>query len=101
WGARLVEWTPNRIEVEAEGPGLLVLSEVYDPDWRAEVDGQAAEVVRTDGILRGVYLGEGMHRVEFAYWPAGLGVGMGVTATGVACTVILWIVGARKARECR
>jgi hypothetical protein len=95
---RIVRWTSNHIQVEAEGPGLLVLSEVYDPDWQAEVDGRAVELVRTDGILRGVYLEVGLHQVKLAYWPAGLGIGCGVTAAGWACVMILWAVG-RKARD--
>jgi hypothetical protein len=86
----VVEWTPNRIRAEAEGPGLLVLSEVYDPDWRAEVDGETAEVVRVNGILRGVYLaGAGQHQITFAYQPAGLWVGCALTAAGWVCMVVL------------
>jgi hypothetical protein len=95
---RIVHWAPNHVHVEAEGPGLLVLSEVYDPDWRAEVDGRAMELVCADGILRGVYLEAGLHRVRLAYWPAGLGIGCGVTAAGWACVTILWAVG-KRARE--
>jgi len=91
--ARIVQWTPNRIQVEAEGPGLLVLGEVYDPDWRGQVDGREAEIVRADGILRGVYLKEGLHQVTLAYQPAGLGVGGGVTAAGWMCAAALWAVG--------
>lgn len=97
--ARLVVWTPNRIQVEAEGPGLLVLGEVYDPDWRAEVDGQATEVVRTDGILRGVYLEEGCHQVTFVYRTAGLAVGIGVTTVGWMCATALWVAGWAKAHR--
>jgi hypothetical protein len=91
--AHIVGWTANRIEIEAEGPGLLVLSEVYDPDWRAEVGGQAAEVVRVDGILRGVVMEEGTHPVVFAYHPAGLTVGAGLTAMGLLCAVALCFWG--------
>jgi hypothetical protein len=91
--ARIVQWTPNRIQVEAEGPGLLVLSEIYDPDWRAQVDGREAEIVRADGILRGITLEEGLHQVTFAYRPAGLGVGGGLTAAGWMCAAALWVVG--------
>jgi hypothetical protein len=94
--ARLVERTPNRIEVKAEGPGLMVLSEIYDPDWQAEVDGRTAEIVRANGILRGVYLEEGMHRITFIYRPAGLTAGCGVTAVGWICAVALWIVHRRR-----
>jgi hypothetical protein len=93
---RVVEWTPNRIRVEAEGPGLLVLSEVYDPDWQARVDGQDAEIVRVEGILRGVYLEDGFHQVEFVYWPSGLTVAISMTVTGIVCLVALWAVEWRR-----
>jgi len=93
--ARVVLRTPNRIEVEARGPGLLVLGEVYDPDWRAEVDGQAVGVVRADGILRGVPLEEGPHRVTFVYRPAGLVIGGAATAAGWAIAAVLWLLGRR------
>jgi len=83
-------WSPNRIEVEAEGPGLLLLSEVDDPDWRARVDGQAVEIVRVDGILRGVPLEAGRHRIALAYWPAGLSAGLALSALGWLTVVILW-----------
>lgn len=91
-GVRVVEWAPNRIRVEAEGPGLLVLSEVYDPDWRVQVDGESVAMVRVDGILRGVELEAGRHQVMFAYWPAGLTTGLALTGLGAACVVTLWIV---------
>jgi len=96
--ARLVERTPNRIEAEAEGPGLLVLGEVYDPDWRVETDGEAVEMLRVDGILRGVYLEQGLHRVTFTYWPAGLGAGLGSAAAAAACSAILWAARRRHRR---
>ena len=97
--ARIVQRTPNRIQVEAQGPGLLVLSEVYAPDWRGQVDGRAVEVVRVDGILRGVYLEEGLHQVTFVYWPRGLGFGCGVTAAGWVCAAALWAVGHKRCQR--
>jgi hypothetical protein len=66
-------WSPNRIEVEAEGPGILVLSEVYDPDWHAQIDGRPVQVERVNDILRGVSLESGRHVVEFVYRPEELG----------------------------
>jgi hypothetical protein len=93
--ARIVEWTPNRVRVEAEGPGLLVLSEVYDPDWQVRVDGQSAELVRVAGILRGVYLEEGQHQVMFAYWPSGLTAGIVLTAAAAVVAVGLLVAGKR------
>jgi hypothetical protein len=93
--ARIVEWTPNRIRVEAEGSGLLVLSEVYDPDWQVQVDGEIAQVVRVAGILRGVYLEEGQHQVTFAYWPSGLTVGIVLTTAAVVVALGLLVLEKR------
>ncbi len=90
--ARVVRWTPNRVQVEAQGPGLLVLSEVYDPDWRVWVNGEGVELVRVERILRGVHLEEGPQRVVFAYWPAGLTAGVVSTALGWVCVAVLWLL---------
>lgn len=98
WDASPVEWTPNRIVIDAQGPGLLVLSEVYDPDWRVTVDESLAPVLRVDGILRGVYLEQGMHRAEFTYWPQGLGWGIGVTSVALVSLLALWGADRRLAK---
>jgi len=89
--ASLIEWTPNRIAIKAQGPGLLVLSEVYDPDWRVRVDGESAKVACVDGILRGVNLEDGWHQVAFIYRPAGLTAGVVVTVGGWMCVIVLWV----------
>jgi hypothetical protein len=94
--ARVARWTPNRIRVEAQGPGLLVLSEVYDPDWRVQVDGRPAQLLRVAGILRGVRMEEGPHQVTFAYWPSGLTAALVLTVAGVVCLVGLWGVAWRR-----
>ncbi|MEA3350874.1 MAG: YfhO family protein, partial [Chloroflexota bacterium] len=65
--ANIIDWTPNKITVEADGPGLLVLSEMAYPGWRVRVDGEAAELETVEGILRGVRLPPGEHRVVFVY----------------------------------
>lgn len=93
--ARIVEWTPNRIVVESEGPGLLVLSEVYDPDWRVEVDGQESQIEPYQ-VVRSVHLPEGVHRVVLTYWPRGLSAGIGLMAAGWACVAALWFIGRRR-----
>ncbi len=62
-----VQWTPNRITVQAEGPGLLVLSEVAYPGWQVRVDGLPAPLLTPAGVLRGVLLPAGRHEVVFVY----------------------------------
>ena len=78
----------QRIDVEAraERPAMLVVSEAWFPGWHATVDGKEAPVLRVDGMLVGVPLGPGEHRVELGYRPPGLVAGAmlaGATATGL------------------
>jgi len=76
-------WSPNRIEITASGPGRLILSEVMYPGWQARVDGAPAPLEPVDGLLRGVALPAGEHRVEFDFRPAVLRAGLLVTGAGL------------------
>ena len=87
--AEVTDLSPNRVKVRAslEAPGLLVLSEIWYPGWQAWDNGQAAPIVRTDAILRGVYLEPGAHTVEFVYRPWTVQAGLivsGATALALA-----------------
>ena len=75
--AAWVRRSPNQLvlDVTLDRSGFLVLSQVWYPGWRAEVDGQPVAVWRADGVLSGVYLEPGSHVVEFTYWPPRLGWG--------------------------
>jgi hypothetical protein len=53
--AQVIEWEPNRIEVHATGPGVLVLSELDYPGWRSKVDGEPRPVVIVEGLLRALF----------------------------------------------
>ncbi len=84
--AAILDWRPERIELEAAGPGLLVLSEIAYPGWRAWIDGQRAPVETVFDLLRGVQLPDGPHRVTLAFRPASLYLGLGLFAVA-----ILWM----------
>jgi hypothetical protein len=93
--AQVIHWTPNRIEVQANGPGWLMVSQVWAPGWRAYVDSVQAEVYRTDVAFCGLPLPNGSHTVTLTYtptgWVRGRWIGLGVvTATVVATVAVLW-----------
>jgi hypothetical protein len=90
---RVVDVNPQRVEIEAEltRPGLVVLGDQYDPGWQAEVrtEGQASRpaiIVRTDRVLRGVWLPPGRHRLIYAYRPAMFYLGAAVSL--LACLAL-------------
>jgi hypothetical protein len=92
--APIVSAQPDRIEVKTSGPGLLVLSEVYAPDWIATVDDQLAEIFPTDLALRGVVLPTGDHTIVFTYQPTRVYAGAFISILSLlACSVA---IGVRK-----
>jgi hypothetical protein len=94
----LLAWNPDRIEVRAQGPGTLVLSEIAYPGWRVWVDGVSQPVESFDGLLRSVQLSAGDHLVVFAFRPVSLALGWVGFALGAACLVITAWIGRRSRR---
>jgi hypothetical protein len=73
---------PGRLELRAEGPGLLVVAEGWDPGWRASLDGTPARVLRVNVLQMGVVLPAGFHQLELRHSPVGFGAG--ITLAGAA-----------------
>lgn len=69
--ATIVDYQPNQVvvEVEADGAGILVLGDQYDPDWMVRVNGQEAQLLRVNTTFRGVCVPDGASTVEFSYRP--------------------------------
>jgi hypothetical protein len=72
----IVQFSPNQWIVQAQGPGVLVLSEIVYPGWQAQVDGEPVAIQAYRGLLRSVILPEGVHQVSFALRPASLLLGL-------------------------
>jgi hypothetical protein len=91
--AEVTSYVPNKIVVQADlsTPGLLVLSEIWYPGWRAYDNGQEVKVHRANYLLRGVYLEAGRHTVEFVYDPLSVKVGLWVSA-GAVLGLVVYIV---------
>ena len=81
---------PHRIEmtVEADSPCLLVLSEIYYPaGWSATIDGEPAEIYKTNYVLRSVVVPEGRHDVVMTFAPSSFSTGLLVSR--IASTLVL------------
>ena len=84
--ARITRYAPEEVEVNAalQEPGLLVLSDLHYPGWKAEVDGRDVPIERVDYALRGVPLNAGNHLVVFRYEPLSWRLGWIVSLLGLA-----------------
>lgn len=70
---RLIENLNDKItyEFNAATPQFAVFSEIYyDKGWDAYIDGNKADYVRTDYVLRGMSIPAGKHNIEFRFEPA-------------------------------
>jgi len=57
-----------------------VLSEVYYPlGWNAFIDGKKADYVKTDYVLRGMFVPAGDHEIEFRFEPKSYYTGRTIT----------------------
>lgn len=77
--------TPGRIDVRADGPGLLVVAESWDAGWTVTLDGEPAPVHRVNHSQLAAVVPAGVHRASFRYAPPGLGPGLvlcGLAALG-------------------
>jgi hypothetical protein len=95
--AGTVEFTsyaPKRFTLKAkvESPAVLLINDRYDPQWKVWVDGQPAELLRCNYVMRGVALQPGEHTVELRYLVdlTSLYVSLG----GIAFSLLLcgWVV---------
>jgi hypothetical protein len=69
--ARLLRYANTEVVVEVEAPagGILLLNDVWQPWWRADIDGAEAEILKADVIFRAVVCPRGRHVVRFSFHP--------------------------------
>jgi len=56
------------LAAQSTAASVLLLNDKFDSQWRVTVDGQPAELLRCNFIMRGVYLpAPGKHTVDFSF----------------------------------
>src|SRR5918994_94926 len=93
--------TRVEVSVQTGADGLLVLGDPWYPQWRIEVDGRPAELLRADPALRGVRVPAGSHRVVFTYEDRALQAGLIVSLLTAAALAGLWWWRRRRGRTFR
>jgi hypothetical protein len=89
--------TSNRMnslqyESESGSAGLAVFSEIYYPGWVATIDGNEANILRVNYILRGLEIPAGKHTIVFRFEPKAYTVGNKVT-TASSWLVLILLLG--------
>ncbi len=92
-GERIVPVTslvrkPNSLQIQAAGPGLLVLSEITYPGWVVQLDEKPASLSAPLGLLRAIVLPPGEHKILLRFLPTSFLI-------GAVMSVIAWLVVGR------
>lgn len=94
--ATVTSYSARQIDVQtvrSNGPGLLVLGELYYPKgWKASIDGVPTEILKTNFALRGVIVPEGEHTVTFTFDPASHSVGTSIAWAGHLIWLLMGVV---------
>ncbi len=79
------------IELTAERPGILVLSESTYPGWRVQVDGIEKDCLRLNYLFQGVEIEKGRHRIDFIYQPHHFFLFLSISIASVFMVLLCWV----------
>ncbi|HAW49740.1 TPA: hypothetical protein DCX16_02160 [bacterium] len=84
----IIDYQPNKvvIEVEAEEPGFLFLSDTYYPGWSAYINGKKTKIYRANYCFRAVQINEGRQIIEFKYFPKTFIIGL--IGSVISCIIV-------------
>jgi hypothetical protein len=87
---KILSYRPNHMTLQTESsePGLLFLSEILYPGWKAFRDGQPTRMLRGNYLFRVLEVPEGRHEVRLEFDPWTIKAG-----TGITLLTILLILG--------
>lgn len=90
-----------RLRASSETGGWVVVADALQEGWRAQIDGQAVDLLRADHAMVAVRVPAGDHEIQLSADPPGFRAGArvsGVAVAGVAL-LILWPRRERRARR--
>ncbi|MEM1357672.1 MAG: YfhO family protein, partial [Bacteroidota bacterium] len=93
----ITKYSPDELAYDFNSPSeqLVVFSEIwYGPDlgWEVEIDGQAADLIRTNYVLRGLRVPAGQHTITMKFAPSSFYTGRAISLI-CSLLILLGIVG--------
>ncbi len=93
---KLIDYKPNHLKYKSSAAEekFAVFSEIYYPEgWRAFIDDNEVDFIRTNYVLRGMKIPAGEHTIEFKFKPKSYFIGQTVSKVSSAVLLII-ILGA-------
>jgi Bacterial membrane protein YfhO len=89
--AEITRYDHTRVAISANvtQAGLLVLNDVWHPNWKVQVDGVEQHLGEVNEAFRGVLLAPGKHVVEMSYAPRTFAMARVLSIVGLATMLLL------------
>jgi len=98
-----LSYNPRHIVLatDSHDAGVLLINDKFDPDWQVKIDGQPAELLRANYIMRGVYVPAGKHevRLDFQVPLLPLKITMAAILLGLALCGFVLVAGGKPAER--
>ncbi len=78
-------------EAETDRERLAVFSDIYYPGWQCTIDGEPAQILRADYVLRAVVIPAGKHQIAFCFDPQSLHTTEAIANTALIALALLLI----------
>jgi hypothetical protein len=93
--AKIAEELPERVVIDArmDTAGMVVLADLWDKGWLAQVDGHATPIRIVNHAIRGVVVAPGHHQIVFRYAPASVRIGwmISIAAFALGLGLTAWV----------
>jgi hypothetical protein len=88
---RIASYEPSRVvlDVESDNGGLVVLTDLHYPGWRAMLDGREVPILRANYLFRAVRVAPGAHRIVHRYVPGSFRAGGSISLATLGA--VLWL----------
>ena len=87
--------TDIKLQATAKTPAVLLYNDRTAKDWRVWVDGKQSQLLRCNYIMRGVFLPQGGHTIEFRFLPSLTPLYVTLSAFAVGILLAAYLIWSR------
>jgi len=89
----VIDYSSNsiKLKVSTEKNGILWLSEIFYPAWKAKVDGKRQEILRADYVFRAIEIPVGEHTVEIYFDSKWFRIGAAISSVTLISSLIILV----------
>ena len=92
----LFEFDQMEFDYKNNQSEFLVISDAWHPNWRAKINGVDADIIKTNGVFKGILLPAGKGKVMLYFDNSSYRHGIWISLAGWVLFISSWIIFSRK-----